>query len=164
MRVLQFLYLSLTVLVLSACIPSSFGISEKAITDIIVMKEKRLLFLMHEKVVIKRYKIDLGFSPRGHKVIEGDGKTPEGHYVINRNNPQSRFHLSLGISYPNNKDRSRAYALGKSPGGDIFIHGQPNKRTPKGDDWTHGCIAVKNDEIEYMFANVKTGTPIHIYP
>ncbi|MDG2403535.1 MAG: L,D-transpeptidase family protein [Paracoccaceae bacterium] len=164
MRFLQFLGLGLTVLVLSGCIPSMFGKSKNAITDIIVMKEKRQLYLMHDKRVVKRYKIDLGFAPRGHKVIEGDGKTPEGHYVINRNNPQSRFHLSLGMSYPNNKDRSRAYALGKSPGGDIYIHGQPNNRTPKGDDWTHGCIAVQNVEIEYMFANVETGTPIHIYP
>jgi len=164
MRFIQFLCLGLTLLVISGCVPSMSQMSEKAITDIIVMKEKRRLYLMHDKRVIKRYKIDLGFSPRGHKAIAGDGKTPEGHYVINRNNPQSRFHLSLGMSYPNNKDRLRAHAMGKSPGGDIFIHGQPNKRSPKGNDWTHGCIAVKNDEIEYMFANVKTGTPIHIFP
>ena len=119
---------------------------------------------MHKKTVLKTYKIDLGFNPRGHKAIEGDGKTPEGRYFINRYNPDSEFHLSLGISYPNNKDRARARALGKSPGGDIFIHGQPNKPRRLTKDWTLGCIAVTNEQVEYMFAHVKPGTPVRIYP
>ena len=136
----------------------------KDITEIIVMKEQRRLYLMHKKTVLKTYKIDLGFNPRGHKAIEGDGKTPEGRYVINRYNPDSEFHLSLGISYPNNKDRARARALGKSPGGDIFIHGQPNKPRRLTKDWTLGCIAVTNEQVEYMFAHVKPGTPVRIYP
>ena len=110
MRFIYLLCLCLTVSVISGCVPSMPQMTEKAITGIIVMKEKRQLYLMHDNRIIKRYQIDLGFSPLGHKAIEGDGKTPEGHYVINRNNPQSRFHLSLGMSYPNNKDRSRAYA------------------------------------------------------
>ena len=119
---------------------------------------------MHNQTGLKTYTIDWGFARRGHKAIEGNGKTPEGRYVINRYNANSKFHLSLGISYPNTKDRAQAEALGKSPGGDIFIHGQPNKTRKLTKDWTLGCIAVTNDQVEYMFANVKPGTPVRIYP
>ena len=164
MRLIKFLLLGFIALSLSGCVPNMFWDSGKDITEIIVMKEQRRLYLMHKKTVLKSFRIDLGFAPRGHKAVEGDGKTPEGRYVVNRYNPDSKFHLSLGISYPNNKDRVRAQALGKSPGGDIFIHGQPNKPRRLKKDWTLGCIAVTNEEVEYMFAKVKRGTPVHIYP
>ena len=164
MRLIKFLWLGLFALALSGCVPNLFWTGGKTITEVIVMKEDRRLYLMHNKTVLKTYKIDLGFAPRGHKAIEGDGKTPEGRYVINRYNANSKFHLSLGISYPNTKDRAQAEALGKSPGGDIFIHGQPNKTRILTKDWTLGCIAVNNDQVEYMFANVKPGTPVRIYP
>ncbi|TDA88068.1 hypothetical protein E0702_16775, partial [Halomonas marinisediminis] len=85
----------------------------------------------------------LGFAPHGHKQVEGDGKTPEGRYRIDRRNPNSSFHLSLGISYPNTADVARARAMGQSPGGNIFIHGQPNLLGPQTEEnWTAGCIAV----------------------
>ena len=106
------------------------------------------MYLFHGDKVLETYRIDLGFAPRGEKMVEGDGKTPEGLYKINRRNPNSKFHLSLGISYPNAKDKAQAAALGKSPGGDIFIHGARRKTSPIGPDWTAGCISVENHEIE----------------
>ena len=108
--------------------------------------------------------IDLGFAPAGHKQVEGDGKTPEGTYLIDRRNPNSDFHLSIGISYPNARDIARAMAAGQDPGGDIFIHGQPNKSRGEGPDWTAGCISVTNREMEDIYAMVTDGTPITIRP
>ena len=122
------------------------------------------MWLMHEERVLRKYAIDLGFAPEGHKQFEGDGKTPEGTYRIDRRNPNSDFHLSLGISYPNRKDRAFALAEGKSPGGDIFIHGQPNKRKGTGPDWTAGCISVTNKQIEEIYAMVKNGAYVTIHP
>jgi murein L,D-transpeptidase YafK len=97
-------------------------------------------------------------------MIEGDGRTPEGQYLIDRRNPSSEFHLSIGISYPNNVDREIAKTLGKSPGGDIFIHGKPRKYRRASPDWTAGCIAVTNRQMEKIYAMVQDGTPITIQP
>ena len=133
------------------------------VTSVIVKKEDRKLYLMHGNQALKTYDIELGFTPEGHKEFERDGKTPEGAYWIDRRNPQSQYHLSLGISYPNNADRAHAAANGRSPGGDIFIHGTP--RSIEGtEDWTAGCIAVSNREVEEIWAMVRDGTPIYIYP
>lgn len=136
------------------------------VTGIVVNKADREMFLVHNGKALRKYDIELGFAPIGDKQIEGDGKTPEGTYFIDRRNPNSRFHLSLGISYPNAQDRAEARILGKSPGGDIFIHGQQNPFKPgRGDpDWTWGCISVTNDEMEEIYAMVKTGTLITINP
>jgi len=87
------------------------------------------MYLMHGDQVLKSYRIDLGFAPEGDKKFEGDGRTPEGEYIIDRRNPESRFYLSLGISYPSEEDIAEARALGRDPGGDIFIHGGP-RSTP----------------------------------
>lgn len=130
------------------------------VTSIVINKGARQMYLMHNNDVLKSYKVDLGFAPAGAKQIEGDGKTPEGTYYIDRLNPNSKFHLSLGISYPNKQDVAEARAMGKPPGGAIFIHGQPNAFKAKGDDWTAGCIAVKDREIEQIYAMVRTGTTI----
>ena len=132
------------------------------VTQVYVSKENRRMYLLHGEEVLKAYKVDLGFEPRGDKKAYGDGRTPEGFYFIDRRNPNSAFHLSVGINYPNSKDRAEAAALGVDPGGDIFIHGQPNRKKADGDDWTAGCIAVSNDEIEEIYAMVKNGTPIFI--
>ncbi len=134
------------------------------VTFIVVNKGSRRMFLLHDDKILKSYRINLGFAPVGHKVFEGDGRTPEGLYHIDRINPNSAFHLSLGISYPNAQDRAAAKAIGKKPGGDIFIHGQktPGKRDKK--DWTWGCISVTNREMEEIFAMVRRGTPISINP
>ncbi len=135
------------------------------VTRVVVYKSARNMYLLHRDRVLKRYHIDLGFAPDGHKQAEGDGRTPEGDYLVDRRNPNSAFHLSLGLSYPNAQDRARARALGRDPGGDIFIHGDPRlSRRLRGPDWTAGCIAVTNDEIEDIYAMVTTGTPVSIYP
>ncbi|WP_159975204.1 L,D-transpeptidase family protein [Roseobacter cerasinus] len=130
------------------------------VTYVVVNKGQRRMHLLHNASLLKSYDIQLGFAPIGHKQIEGDGKTPEGVYRIDRRNPNSEFHLSLGISYPNVNDVAAAKALGKSPGGDIFIHGQKSAfRRAKG-DWTWGCIAVTNDEMEEIYAMVRDDTLI----
>ncbi len=132
------------------------------VTSIVAMKGDRTLALLHHNQVLTKYNFELGFNPVGHKQYEGDGRTPEGQYWIDRRNPNSDYHLSVGISYPNHIDAERAYAIGRRPGGDIFIHGTPRAMQGK-DDWTAGCLAVSNSEIEEIYAMVRTGTPIHIY-
>jgi murein L,D-transpeptidase YafK len=134
------------------------------VTRIIVQKGARRMYLMHGEQALKVYEIDLGFTPIGHKQFEGDGKTPEGVYLIDRRNEQSDFHLSLGISYPNDTDRAFAQEQKKSPGGDIFIHGGPNAASRDGRDWTAGCISVSDKEIEEIWRMVRTGTEIVILP
>ena len=134
------------------------------VTRVIVYKERHQMYLMHNDKVLKRYHFELGFAPTGDKQIEGDGKTPEGEYFINRRNPNSAFYLSIGISYPNAADRAEAKALGKPPGGDIFIHGGRRSIDSKGPDWTAGCISVSNSQMRDIYAMVKNGTPISIYP
>jgi murein L,D-transpeptidase YafK len=110
--------------------------------------------------------VQLGDQPQGHKQFQGDERTPEGRYTIDYANPQSSYWLSLHISYPNAADRAYAAAHGRSPGGAIFIHGQPNwlpaGRLPG--DWTDGCIALSNAEIEMLWQLVPDGTPIEIRP
>ena len=119
--------------------------------------------------LLKTYPIALGFSPVGHKQFEGDGKTPEGRYTINDRNPYSSHHKNLGVSYPNAADRDHAAAQGKSPGGDIKIHGLRNGPGLIGAqhlrrDWTHGCIAVTDGEIDELYAHVKPQAEIEILP
>lgn len=133
------------------------------VTLIQVDKSDRKMYLFHGDKVLKTYDIALGFAPTGHKEFEGDGKTPEGAYTISHKNPESNFHLSLRISYPNDADRAHAKAAGKEPGGDIFIHGGPVKPITRR-DWTWGCISVTNREMEMIYAMVKPGTPINILP
>ena len=118
--------------------------------------------LLHGESVVRSYRIALGAVPSGHKEREGDGRTPEGVYVIDRRNPKSAYHLSLHISYPNEADRERARALGVDPGGDIMIHGMPNGGEARSGDWTRGCIAVTNAEIEEIWELVADGTVIEI--
>lgn len=149
-------------LALSACSDKFLTYTGPRVTSIVVRKAQRRMFLLHGQTILKEYDFELGFAPRGHKQVEGDGKTPEGAYYIDRKNPNSQFHLSIGISYPNDRDRARARALGQRPGGDIFIHGTP--RAFRGDpDWTAGCIAVRNREMETIYSMVEVGTPIFLY-
>jgi murein L,D-transpeptidase YafK len=135
---------------------------------IVVEKAARRMHLQRAGATLKSYRIALGRDPVGHKQKQGDSRTPEGRYIIDTRNPQSRFHVSLRISYPDAHDRRRAAARGVSPGGDIFIHGIPNGVATAelftGRDWTDGCIAVTNAEIREIWAMVKDGTPIEIRP
>ncbi|OQY05568.1 MAG: hypothetical protein B6I20_01010 [Bacteroidetes bacterium 4572_117] len=140
--------------------------SEK-IDEIIVLKSKRQLQVFSKNILVKTYKISLGRQPVGAKQFEGDNKTPEGHYVINDKNPNSGYYLNLGVSYPSVSDKKFAKSKGKSAGGLIKIHGLKNGRGYIGKfhrffDWTHGCIALTNDEVEELFHNVDVGTAIEI--
>lgn len=160
------LVLTAPALALSACAPGPRFLSYDGpeVTRVVVMKADRQMYLLHHDEVLQAHKVDLGFAPEGDKQHEGDGKTPEGRYLIDRRNPRSEFHLSLGISYPNAADRAEAAALGKKPGGDIFIHGHGRKRRGRTPDWTAGCISVSNKEIEQIYAMVPNGTVIDIFP
>jgi murein L,D-transpeptidase YafK len=134
---------------------------------LLVDKSDRTLILFKGTTEIARYtNIRLGDAPTGHKQFEGDEKTPEGSYTISGRNPGSSYHRSLKISYPNAADTAYAKAKGKSPGGDIFIHGQPNrwKGDPIARDWTDGCIALSNAEIEQLWKVVPDGAKIVIKP
>ena len=137
------------------------------VDKIVVLKSKRELQLWYKNTLLKTYKISLGLQPIGHKEYEGDRKTPEGSYFINGKNPTSDYYKNLGISYPNNKDRAYAKSMGKSTGGDVKIHGMRNDMTWWGNahrfrDWTHGCIAVTNPEMEEIYSVVKMKTVIEI--
>lgn len=127
------------------------------------------MVLMGTGKVIKAYKIALGSEPTGPKTRQGDHRTPEGVYVIDSRNSSSQFHRALHISYPSAADRERARKLGVSPGGDVFIHGLPNGygfigAAHRARDWTDGCIAVTDKEIEEIWKLVPNGTPIEIQP
>jgi murein L,D-transpeptidase YafK len=163
MKILKFITLMMLALGVSACSTSKFKTYDgPEVTRVIVNKGNRAMFLMHEDEVLKHYKVDLGFAPTGDKLQEGDGRTPEGEYIIDRRNPNSSFYLSIGINYPNERDIAEAKAAGVDPGGDIFIHGETTK--PFGPDWTAGCISVTNEEIEDVYAMVNDGTPVSITP
>jgi len=135
---------------------------------IVVLKQKRELLLMRGKSVLKRFPIALGFHPQGAKRREGDGRTPEGTYVIDGRLPASHYHLALHISYPNAADQARAAALHQAPGGAIMIHGMPSwfgrDDLQFAADWTNGCIAVSNSAIEEIWRSVDDGTAIEIRP
>ncbi|WP_281856978.1 L,D-transpeptidase family protein [Litoreibacter halocynthiae] len=153
-----------SLLVLSACSSKFISYNGPEVTKVEIHKGQRLLKVFHGNRVLKTFDVDLGFGALGHKQFEGDGRTPEGRYTIDRRNPNSSFYLSLGISYPNEADRAYARTIGKSPGGDIFIHGQPNLKGKRGPDWTAGCIAIRNGEMRLLYAMVKNGTVIDIFP
>jgi outer membrane protein assembly factor BamD (BamD/ComL family) len=146
-----------------------FAIQNVPADKILIEKKERRLTLISQGRLLKTYKIALGGNPNGPKERQGDNKTPEGIYVIDSRNKDSRYHLSLHISYPNEKDRRRAKELGVSPGGDIMIHGIKNGFSWVGDlhtevDWTKGCIAVTDEEIEEIEKLVPNGTIVEIRP
>jgi len=134
---------------------------------VLVDKSDRTLTLYRDGEPLKSYPgIQLGGAPAGQKHFEGDERTPEGRYLIDTRNPASAYHLSLRISYPDEADIAFAAQRGREPGGDIFIHGQPNY-LPSGrlpGDWTDGCIALANAELDELWAAVPDGTPIEIRP
>lgn len=134
------------------------------VTRIVILKGERKMYLVNGTRALKQYKIALGGNPLGQKQFEGDQKTPEGAYLIDRQNPDSNYHLSIGISYPSEGDVEFARSQGKEPGGNIFIHGRARKHRGRGKDWTAGCIAVKDREMEEIYSMVRVGTPIYIHP
>lgn len=137
------------------------------IDRIVVEKSARRMTLLQNGQTVRNYQIGLGFSPEGDKSRQGDGRTPEGVYRINRLNRGSAYHLSLGLDYPQPADIAAARAGGYDPGGDIMIHGQPNALPDTAvinGDWTAGCIAVSNAEIREIFAATPMGTEVEIRP
>ena len=146
-----------------------FALRTEPADKVLIEKEKRRLTLLTKNEVIRTYKIALGGDPDGPKERQGDNKTPEGFYIIDSRNRNSGYHLSLRISYPNEKDKKRAKELGVSPGGDIMIHGIKNGLSwvgalHSGLDWTKGCIAVTDKEIEEIDRFVPDGTIVEIRP
>lgn len=139
---------------------------------ILVYKSTRELFLLSQNQILAHNKISLGLNPEGPKRQQGDFKTPEGRYFISLKNPFSAYHLSLKLSYPDANDKKWAREHNVSPGGDIFVHGWPNDPQERSEveklhgrvDWTYGCIAVKDDEIEQIYSMVETNTVIDICP
>ncbi|SFB11527.1 L,D-transpeptidase catalytic domain [Poseidonocella pacifica] len=164
MRILGWMLVVVIGLTLSGCATKFKTYDGPEVTRVVIFKNERKMYLFHHDKVLASHDVDLGFAPRGHKRIEGDGRTPEGRYLIDRRNPNSAFHLSIGISYPNEADVAAARAMGKSPGGDIFIHGTTPANRGKGRDWTAGCIAISDKEMEEVYAMVRDGTPVDIYP
>jgi murein L,D-transpeptidase YafK len=136
---------------------------------IVVKKSERRLYLLRANQAIAEYPIRLGLNPNGHKLREGDFRTPEGTYELVRRNPRSDFFMSLEVSYPNDADRARAKQLGVKPGGLIMIHGLPNvlRKSPEyyaNFDWTNGCIAVSNSDMVDIWLRTGLGTKVEIRP
>ena len=145
---------------LSGCASTKFRTySGPPVTQVVALKARRELYLMSGATTLRSFEFELGGNPVGPKIMEGDGRTPEGLYLIDRRNPDSQYHLSVGISYPNEADMARAEAMGVRPGGDIFIHGTPREMRRR-EDWTAGCLAVRDREMEDIYAMVRDGTPI----
>ena len=136
---------------------------------VVVLKRERTLELLSGGKVIKSYRVALGGDPLGPKTRQGDHKTPEGFYVLDSRNSHSQYHKAIHISYPNARDRAAARRKGVSPGGDVFVHGLPNGygwvgASHRMKDWTDGCIAVTDEEIEEIWKAVDNGTSIEIRP
>ena len=163
-RSLRLALAGLVLLTLAACTGMFSGsYYGPEVTGVVVRKADRTMYLLHGTEVLTVNSSALGTDPIGPKHFDGDGKTPEGRYFITHRNAHSRVHLSLGISYPNAADVAYAKAEGKQPGGDIFIHGESPYPTGK-QDWTVGCIALTNDQMDVVYAMVNPGTPIWILP
>ncbi|MGC2698205.1 MAG: L,D-transpeptidase family protein [Candidatus Angelobacter sp.] len=165
----QIRYRIILLSVLLAGVSCAIAVDRPQADKIVIVKSTRTMTLFSGDRVFKSYKVALGTVPVGAKRIEGDHKTPEGSYTIDARNAQSRFHLSLHISYPSVVDRERARKLGAPPGGAIMIHGLPKAFAYLGalhrqTDWTDGCVAVTNAEIEEIWKLVSVGTRVEILP
>jgi murein L,D-transpeptidase YafK len=158
--------LSLAALLIAIALP---GFAEEPADRIVIEKAAHRMTLYRNGQPIHTYKVSLGGEPKGPKTQQGDHKTPEGDYIIDARNEHSHYYKSLHISYPNSTDRERAHKLGLSPGGDIMIHGLPNGESFIGKahllhDWTDGCIAVTDEEMDEIWTLVRTPTPVQIKP
>ena len=154
------------VLSLASCLSTQ---SLPKVDRIVIEKGKHTMSLLDGAKVVKSYKVALGGHPEGAKDRQGDHKTPEGVYFVDAKKPSSQFHKALHVSYPNQADRERAKKLGLNPGGDIEIHGLGAKwgwvgAAHRETDWTDGCIAVTNGEIDEIYPLIEVGTPVEIKP
>jgi murein L,D-transpeptidase YafK len=157
-------------LIASACLLiATTAVADVQADRVMIQKSARQLTLMRNGRPLRSYHVSLGSNPKGAKEREGDGRTPEGIYTIDSRNAYSKYHLSLHVSYPNAADRLRARRLRVSPGGAIMIHGTPNRWRGlrfvfQHTDWTKGCIAVSDAEIEEIWKLVPNGTVVEIRP
>lgn len=150
-------------------VPERASAAAVKVDKVVVIKSKRLMMLLKDGEIFKTYRVALGKQPKGHKIQAGDNRTPEGSYIVDSRNPKSNYYLALRISYPNESDIALAQRLGVSPGGGIMIHGLPNGADNIGklhgfDDWTNGCIAVTNAEMEEIWQHVPDGAAVEIKP
>ncbi|UJF23325.1 L,D-transpeptidase family protein [Shewanella sp. OMA3-2] len=149
---------------------SASSVQPHAKIDLVVVnKSESRMSIMRDGKVLKTYVIAMGDAPQGHKLKEGDQRTPQGRYVLDYKKPDSAFYKSIHISYPNDEDKLRAQALGISPGGMIMIHGQNPRSSMSPEEaqkynWTNGCIAVTNKEMDELWRMIDEGTPIEIWP
>lgn len=159
------------ILTLAGCggAPSKPAPTAQTVDKVIVKKSERKMQLLRKGEVVREYRVALGASPRGHKFQEGDKRTPIGDYILDWRNPRSNYYKSIHVSYPNERDKSLAKFLGTPPGGMIMVHGMPNHiRSPairaeySRRDWTDGCIAVQDHEMDEIWRLVRDGTPIRI--
>jgi len=162
--VLKFIGIMIGLVILSL-----ISVFAKDIDLVLVKKSENKMYLMSEKTIVKEYHVVFGANPKGHKQQEGDEKTPEGNYTLDYKNPNSSFYKSIHISYPNENDKKRAKQKGVNPGGMIMIHGQKNgfgwlSWFMQNFNWTDGCIAVTNRDMDEIWKLVKVGTPIRILP
>ena len=147
-----------------------FAADPNVVVDrVVVFKHERKLVLLSRGKELKSYKVALGGEPVGPKARQGDHRTPEGLYVLDSRNPNSHFYKAFHVSYPNSKDTASARKAGVSPGGDIMLHGLPKGYAFLGKsqvlhDWTDGCIAVSNQEMDELWNLIRVGTPIEIKP
>lgn len=173
MRKNRFLSVILLPVALSVCSMQLFAAGTLAQDQLVkadlvqVDKSKRRMYLLDEGQVIREFRIALGKSPKGHKQQEGDQRTPEGRYYLDYVSEQSSFYRSMNISYPNQQDIRRAERMGVNPGGAIKIHGlkggyQGRPEYIQSFDWTNGCIALTNHEMDEFLSLVDSGTPIDI--
>jgi murein L,D-transpeptidase YafK len=147
----------------------AYGAGNQKADRVLVIKSERRLYLMKNNKAFASFPISLGSEPVGHKERQGDGRTPEGLYVLDYKNANSKFYKSIHISYPNSKDRTKARKLGVNPGGDIMIHGQPNgwgwaSPVIQLFHWTDGCIGLSDKDMDEVWTAVAPGTPIEIRP
>jgi murein L,D-transpeptidase YafK len=139
------------------------------VDQVLVVKSQRTLSLISQGKVLHTYRVSLGGSPVGAKEQQGDHKTPEGHYILDQRNAKSRFYKSIHVSYPNDQDKQKASQRGVASGGDVMIHGLPNGfgwlgAVHRALDWTDGCIAVTDAEMDEIWEFARDGTPIEIRP
>lgn len=162
--------LLMAVIALSTCCPIMLAQNSSSSVDrLVVYKREHRLVLLSQRKEVRSYKVALGGEPTGPKTRQGDHRTPEGLYVLDSRNPNSHYYKAFHISYPNSQDIAAARKLGVSPGGDVMLHGLPKEYAWVGKahalhDWTDGCIAVTNQEMDEIWKMVRVGTPIEIKP
>ncbi len=159
-------HILLTIILLLSCLIPAFG---SDVDYVLVKKSEQKMYLLSEGERLKEYSVVFGGNPKGHKQKEGDQRTPEGKYILDYKKPDSAFYKAIHISYPNSADKARAKEKGVNPGGLIMIHGQKNGLgwlawLSQNFNWTDGCIAVTNEEMDEIWKLVKVGTPIEIQP